>query len=91
LDPSIDPSEEFDVDGRNLCPDGNCTGLIGEDGCCKVCGLREGQTLTAPLSPTNSAEPSDEFDDDDRELCSDGNCTGLLGADGRCKVCGKSS
>jgi hypothetical protein len=29
----------FDEDDRQLCPDGNCTGLIGADGKCKVCGL----------------------------------------------------
>jgi hypothetical protein len=29
-----------DDDDRNLCPDGGCTGLIGSDGTCKVCGRR---------------------------------------------------
>ena len=28
---------DFD-DDRQLCPDGACTGLLGEDGRCKVCG-----------------------------------------------------
>ena len=28
---------EFDPD-RRLCPDGACTGLIGPDGRCKICG-----------------------------------------------------
>jgi hypothetical protein len=28
--------EEFDA--RQLCPDGNCIGLLGADGKCKVCG-----------------------------------------------------
>ncbi len=27
-----------DWDQRQLCPDGGCTGLIGGDGTCKVCG-----------------------------------------------------
>ena len=29
---------EFDPESRRLCPDDNCTGLIGPDGKCKVCG-----------------------------------------------------
>jgi hypothetical protein len=29
---------EFDPASRRLCPDDNCTGLIGSDGKCKVCG-----------------------------------------------------
>lgn len=27
-----------DWDQRQLCPDGGCTGVIGGDGTCKVCG-----------------------------------------------------
>jgi len=33
-------SEEFDADRRELCPDGNCTGVLDDDGVCKVCGAR---------------------------------------------------
>ena len=29
---------EIDWDHRELCPDGACTGLVGPDGVCKVCG-----------------------------------------------------
>ena len=29
---------EVEWDQRILCPDGACTGLIGPDGTCKVCG-----------------------------------------------------
>lgn len=29
---------------RRLCPDGNCIGVIGPDGRCKVCGRREDDT-----------------------------------------------
>jgi hypothetical protein len=29
-----------DDDDRQLCPDGGCTGLIGDDGTCRVCGRR---------------------------------------------------
>jgi hypothetical protein len=31
-------SEEDPAEDRDLCPDGNCTGLIGPDGKCKLCG-----------------------------------------------------
>lgn len=32
------PAAEGDIADRRLCPDGGCTGLIGPDGRCKVCG-----------------------------------------------------
>jgi hypothetical protein len=32
---AIDP----DFDDRRLCPDGNCIGLVGDDGHCRICGL----------------------------------------------------
>ena len=28
-----------DLDSRRLCPDGNCIGILGDDGHCRVCGL----------------------------------------------------
>jgi hypothetical protein len=31
-------SREDPFDDRQLCPDGGCIGVIGPDGCCKVCG-----------------------------------------------------
>ncbi len=38
----VDKAEEAVHDaewtGRKLCPDGACTGVIGDDGMCKVCG-----------------------------------------------------
>jgi hypothetical protein len=44
-EPAAEPATEleasegdFDPDERVLCPDDNCTGLIGPDGKCKVCG-----------------------------------------------------
>jgi hypothetical protein len=44
--------EEFDADRRELCPDGNCTGVLDDDGVCKVCGARG----TPPLSRPARAE-----------------------------------
>ena len=34
--------EVDDDEGRELCPDGACIGLIGANGRCKVCGLARG-------------------------------------------------
>ena len=33
-----DPPEEREWNARKLCPDDACIGVIGADGCCKVCG-----------------------------------------------------
>lgn len=85
---------------RSLCPDGACTGVIGGDGRCKVCGRvapfwgderRRGTVAVSDddAAPVDAGEPA-EGDDDERALCPDGDCTGLLGDDGRCKVCGKA-
>ena len=29
----------LDLEQRELCPDGSCTGVIGDNGCCRQCGL----------------------------------------------------
>jgi hypothetical protein len=85
-------AEEFDPDDRSLCPDGNCTGLLGDDGRCKECGRSANGEPALPAleeGPATEHAAPDEFDS--RRLCSDGSCTGLIGEDGRCKECGKSS
>jgi hypothetical protein len=102
--PDFKDREAFDDSERELCPDGNCTGLIGSDGRCKVCGLSLDGTPTSgyPTDAPHSADaPHSELAaggrvedvasalDDDRQLCSDGNCLGLIGSDGKCKVCGR--
>jgi hypothetical protein len=87
---------DFDEADRELCPDGNCTGLLGADGHCKVCGLgKDGSRFADKAEAGLEAELKEHADEierefDDRKLCPDGNCTGLLGEDGRCKVCGAS-
>jgi hypothetical protein len=35
---TLDEEADPDWDNRRLCSDGNCIGVIGPDGCCKVCG-----------------------------------------------------
>jgi hypothetical protein len=34
---SIEPAP-VDFEDRELCPDGTCIGVIGDDGCCRECG-----------------------------------------------------
>ena len=55
-------------DRRELCPDGNCTGLIGPEGTCKVCGRAApnwGEERKRGLE--TAAEEDDEYEDDDEE------------------------
>ena len=80
--------EELDLENRELCPDGSCTGVMGDDGRCPECGRSVSGAAPEPMAA--EPESGDEGLDDDRQLCPDGNCTGLLGSDGRCKECGAS-
>jgi len=88
---------------RTLCDDGSCTGLIGGDGLCKVCGKlsrfwgderRRGmQDDPDDDDGLDVASPVDQGPGDvdvDRSLCVDGSCIGLVGDDGHCKACGLS-
>src|SRR5260370_36779957 len=80
--------EEIDLDKRELCSDGACTGVLGEEGLCKICG-RAGDG-SAPSNPeTVGGELSAVETFADRQLCPDGNCVGLIGEDGQCKLCRK--
>lgn len=49
---------EFDPAKRHLCPDGACTGLVGADGRCAVCG-RDGGPAPVP------GALADPFQDDE--------------------------
>jgi hypothetical protein len=100
-----DEEQAFDPASRRLCSDDACTGLIGPDGRCKVCGaaspdgpppVSAGGTAPDPLAePPEDARAAGsdggdaDFDPEERVLCPDDTCTGLVGSDGRCKVCGK--
>lgn len=100
LDPAGGAAEVDD--DRELCPDGACTGLIGGDGTCAVCGLRgparvraAGAAVTRVVPPSvaaaaAAAAPRGDDDSDDRRLCPDGACVGLLDARGVCTTCGTS-
>jgi hypothetical protein len=63
----MDATEEleepaFDVDARRLCPDDTCTGLIGPDGRCKVCGAvsPDGPPAAADAEPARPARRDDD-------------------------------
>lgn len=96
--PGPGPGSDGDDDDRELCPDGSCTGVIGIDGKCKVCGKwgegKVGSMNTvegeADATAEEQGQRQGQGSDDERRLCPDGACTGLIGSDGRCKVCGKS-
>ncbi len=45
---------DTDWENRRLCSDGNCIGVIGSDGCCKVCGKPFDGEL-----PDTGIQPSD--------------------------------
>lgn len=93
LDATGDDDAPEPFDDRELCPDGACVGVIGDDGRCRECGRA---AEPAPASPALtevsetpvSPEKGDADDWDDRELCPDDTCIGVLGADGTCPVCG---
>ena len=46
-----------DWDERVLCRDESCTGTVGPDGCCRVCGLPLGNEPVV-FEPSNEDEPS---------------------------------
>ena len=48
--------ESFDAESRRLCPDDNCTGVVGPDGRCKVCGK---ESADGP-APAEAQEPEEE-------------------------------
>ena len=50
----LELDENFDPAERELCADGNCTGVIGPDGKCKACGL-EGDRPASPREATPAA------------------------------------
>jgi len=85
--------DDFEPARRELCSDDKCTGLIGPDGRCKVCGTVSVSAVADPrhrgMRLPHELEGDDPVElDDDRELCPDGACVGVIGPDGRCKECG---
>jgi hypothetical protein len=63
---------EIDWDHRELCPDGACTGLVGADGVCKVCGKAvpnwgDERRRGLQEEPEDAADDEDDDDLDDDE------------------------
>ena len=81
----MDEMAELDLESRQLCSDGSCTGVLDAEGRCKVCGQG-----SSALEISDPAPESDEAFDQDRQLCPDGSCIGVIGADGRCRQCHRS-
>jgi len=60
-----------DWDRRELCPDGSCTGLIGPEGTCKVCGRvapnwgEERKRGTQDVADDDADEDDEDEDEDD--------------------------
>jgi hypothetical protein len=50
-------TEGFELDGRELCSDGACTGIIGPDGRCKVCGRAADGSGGARSADSTAGEP----------------------------------
>jgi hypothetical protein len=89
--------EELDLEGRQLCPDDACIGVIGADGRCGECGrwavgghaAGSGAVAVAAASQAATKPEPEAGWEDDRRLCPDGACIGLIGPDGTCKLCGR--
>lgn len=59
-----------DWDRRILCSDGNCIGVVGPDGRCKVCGLPYEGELPTPAE--DASEAGDAINDDPQEASTAG-------------------
>ncbi len=62
-----DDADALDLETRELCPDGACTGVVGADGRCRVCGkLGEapfrGPTVNLTLTPAPVPLPGPDVD-----------------------------
>jgi len=88
--------DELDLENREMCPDGECVGVIGPEGRCTECGRTREQAVAGedPEAAAGGDAPLDSSSEDafdsERELCPDGACIGLIGADGKCKECGRA-
>jgi hypothetical protein len=70
--------ENFDSRRRRLCPDGDCVGLVGPDGHCRICGQVDSQfDPAAPgLGPEAFAGGCASDDDDLADGPNSGHHTG---------------
>ncbi len=80
-EPDFRDREAFDPDERELCSDGSCTGLVGVDGVCKVCGKR-GDGAAARKAETRERDGNGgerggrSYDDENERMNADENDAG---------------
>jgi hypothetical protein len=94
----------FTLEGRVLCQDDACIGLIGPDRRCKVCGAEYTgeepvgdeaagaipKAANEPVEgPSTATDLRPSTEPDERICCTDEACIGIIGADGKCGTCGK--
>ena len=60
-----------DWDRREVCPDGACIGVIGDDGMCKVCGRAVPNWDNDRLRGLVASEPAAEDDEEEEEEADD--------------------
>jgi hypothetical protein len=58
-------TDNVDLDARQLCPDGGCYGVIGDDGTCTVCGRKGDPNAAARVSSASSANDDSSGSDSD--------------------------
>ena len=64
--------QELDLEARALCPDGNCVGVLGPDGRCKVCGRSASGQLDSSVNVRGIDDGGDPGAIDDPLTGSDG-------------------
>lgn len=92
----------FTLEGRVLCSDEACIGVIGPDRRCKECGAEytgdepigdeaapAGPPVAPELKPTAKSYLEPVVAPNERVCCPDEACVGIIGADGRCGTCGR--
>jgi hypothetical protein len=67
-------SESFDPRRRRLCPDGDCVGLVGSDGRCRICGKVDGSPVLGAGAPSDilGGDDDDDFHGDNRAVAAAG-------------------
>jgi hypothetical protein len=79
-------SESFDPRRRRLCPDGDCVGLIGPGGTCRVCGKADDGPPGLGAGAFGGGCASDAPDFDDENFVGDDRAVVAAGEVGRREV-----
>ncbi len=62
---------DLEWESRVLCPDGNCIGVIGQDGRCSECGKKYDVVLAENPLPEKESFPPEDLTPDKEDLSSD--------------------